>query len=541
MAEPKLDGVVLPSQEDNEAGMSYSLYNTKFDSTIEKIISNVSPRSAKPEQAIGHILSGESYISDEYKETQSKTLVTAMYMSVFAVLGAFFRVVLAQLFGEECANPGTVGWLAASSPLCVTADGSAEREGGIIFADLPANIIGCFFMGMMQTTATMGLAVHVPIAWTAPDSWFQKWDILHLAIRTGFCGSLTTFSSWNSAMVVMIFGTGSGYTTQLIRALFGYLIGMETALGSLVFGKKFAEWIFRANNPTIWQETVAVAKKKEQGVYFNPDLPEFERRFLANLDMPSLGDGVWPARLRLLERWRLSTEMTRRVGHEDLDTLKAIEKIILVDRFHFSHQDDEICTERAWDLASLVQWTQGTAPLPEKPAANDHFLFTPAVSIAVVLVLYVTLFAGLLFIEHGVSSYFMTYRTMVFALIWAPPGALLRWQLGSFNGKLEGDWSWLPAGTLAANIFGSTISITAIAMEYISPDKGFWKIGTLRAVKVGFAGCLTTVSTFVAEVHGFASKQQTQDRAYIYMMLSLLPSCILGLIIFAVIGSGKGY
>jgi hypothetical protein len=58
MAEPKLDGVVLPSQEDNEAGMSYSLYNTKFDSTIEKIISNVSPRSAKPEQAIGTFLVG---------------------------------------------------------------------------------------------------------------------------------------------------------------------------------------------------------------------------------------------------------------------------------------------------------------------------------------------------------------------------------------------------------------------------------------------------------------------------------------------------
>lgn len=50
------------------------------------------------------------------------------------MLGTFLRIAMAQLFGDECANPGTVGWLAASSPLCVTKDGESEREGGIVFA-----------------------------------------------------------------------------------------------------------------------------------------------------------------------------------------------------------------------------------------------------------------------------------------------------------------------------------------------------------------------------------------------------------------------
>lgn len=130
-------------------------------------------------------------------------LVQSAYMGLFAILGAAFRILFAQLFGDECANPGTVGWLAASSPLCVTADGQAVREGGIIFADLPANMIGSFLMGMMQTTTALGLPGSVPIAWTSVDSWFQGWEVIHLAIRTGFCGSLTTFSSWNSAMVVL--------------------------------------------------------------------------------------------------------------------------------------------------------------------------------------------------------------------------------------------------------------------------------------------------------------------------------------------------
>ncbi len=37
-----------------------------------------------------------------------------------------------------------------------------------------------------------------------------------------------------------------------------------------------------------------------------------------------------------------------------------------------------------------------------------------------------------------------------------PPGALLRWQLGSLNGALPGQ-AWLPAGTLAANLLACAI------------------------------------------------------------------------------------
>ena len=55
-------------------------------------------------------------------------------MSIFSIIGAVLRVFIAQFFGEECKNPGTVGWLKASQPLCVTANGEATLEGGIIFA-----------------------------------------------------------------------------------------------------------------------------------------------------------------------------------------------------------------------------------------------------------------------------------------------------------------------------------------------------------------------------------------------------------------------
>lgn len=463
-----------------------------------------------------------------------------MYMAIFAILGTLLRISLAQLFGEECANPGTVGWLAASSPLCVTADGEAKREGGIIFADLPSNILGSFLMGMMQSTTVLGLPVAAPIAWARLTSWFQGWDILHLAIRTGFCGSLTTFSSWNSEMVIMISGTGSGYSTQIISGLLGYVIGMEVTLGSFVFGKKVAEWIFRWKHPDVWDETVAIVEKKEQGVYVSPNLPEFERRFLPDLDMPELCSGIALERVELLDRWKISTTNVRRLGHPDLVVLNEIETRILVERLQISQQSEDFANRAGWDLTSLRQWTQGSPPPLEKPIPNNSALFTPFVAISIFVFIYIGLICGVVFI-NGVSTYAVTYRSMVYALLFAPPGALLRWSLSGMNGTMPDNWSWLPAGTLAANLLGSVVSVTAIALEYAYPVKGFFKVGTLRAVKVGFAGCLTTVSTFVSEVHGLFRKKYKQDRAYTYIVVSLLPSCLLGVLVFEAITWGKEY
>ena len=65
---------------------------------------------------------------------KKRAVVTVICMSTFAILGVILRIFIAQLFGEECKNPGTVGWLKASQPLCVTASGEASLEGGIIFA-----------------------------------------------------------------------------------------------------------------------------------------------------------------------------------------------------------------------------------------------------------------------------------------------------------------------------------------------------------------------------------------------------------------------
>jgi fluoride ion exporter CrcB/FEX len=468
------------------------------------------------------------------------------------------RMVLAQLFGEACANPGTVGWLSAGAPLCVTKDGSTTQTGGIVFADLPANLFGSFLMGLFQDGTVLGLAVPIAISWLPAQHPFQKATLLYVAFKTGFCGSLTTFSSWNSEMVVLIFGTP--FKSQIWKAIFGYIVGMETSLGSFVCGCALARYLHRFACPLLAAEAEACHIKREQGVYLNRQLPDFERRFLAQLDLHGATGAaeLYPvARMDGLERWRASTVEARRVGSLLLPTLVEIETALWVEHRPIPPQAESIARSLGWEVDSLLLYVaekdtdMHSLPSVHSSASRtikvDHldiydaqYMQLPMVA-TVLSIIMILLLLGLILVNSG-SATAVTNRTMFYAMLLAPTGALLRWSLSGWNGTfslLPPTWRWLPVGTLTANVVGCVVSIVCIALEYrlqnnLSFDAtNFWVIGSLRAVKVGFAGCLTTVSTFVAEVSGFM--QSRNNHAYPYIWISLCTSCVLGSFLYGCI------
>jgi fluoride ion exporter CrcB/FEX len=487
--------------------------------------------------------------------------VQGCYIALFAVLGALLRMVLAQIFGENCANPGSIGWLPASSPLCVTAQGDISQAGGVLFADLPANMFGSFLMGMFQDGVVLGLALPMPIAWLPPTHPFQRMTPIHTAFKSGFCGSLTTFSSWNSAMVVLIFGTGSNLPTQIWLALFGYIIGMETAMGSFVSGKALARWLHKKVNPVLAKEAHAVRERHEEGVYIHWDLPDFERRFLSRLNMGDAltegGEINYPQdHLDLLERWRVSTETIRRVRHPLLDALLATEKAILCRNTLPPKDVEAVARSEGMDVDSLLRWSQHVMKAETLSRSPSVSLFSPASfedgTHPVILSRWVTLpvagvliwaaifvsFMGLIFFSEEEDA-IVTYRTMAYSMLLAPVGAIARWRISWMNGTLA-KHPWFPLGTFVANFGGSILSIAALAAEFhISSTyhrQYFWTVGTLRALRIGVAGCLTTVSTFVVEVHTLM--QQQSDHAYPYIWVSLGASCAVSACIYGVIVYG---
>ena len=96
----------------------------------------------------------------------------------------------------------------------------------------------------------------------------------------------------------------------------------------------------------------------------------------------------------------------------------------------------------------------------------------------------------------------MQWQAFLLVGIGAAFGACLRAWLARFNSSLShlSQWSWLPAGTLMANILGGLlIGMALVVFEKIPVAHAYH--GHLKMfVITGFLGGLTTFSSFSAEV-----------------------------------------
>ena len=104
------------------------------------------------------------------------------------------------------------------------------------------------------------------------------------------------------------------------------------------------------------------------------------------------------------------------------------------------------------------------------------------------------------------------FRKVTFALVLAPPGAVIRWYLARLNSrphdtKFLGIKSW-PWGTLLANISAILVLCAAFTAQYVGRETGPFSRGAwttngcaaLYGLQNGFTGCLSTISTFVVEL-----------------------------------------
>lgn len=95
----------------------------------------------------------------------------------------------------------------------------------------------------------------------------------------------------------------------------------------------------------------------------------------------------------------------------------------------------------------------------------------------------------------------------LFALVFAPLGCLLRFYASlHLNGVVKS----FPLGTFAANIFGTAMEGTFYDLQHV-PLGGRIGCQILQGMMDGFCGCLTTVSTWVAELVGLRKRH-----AYVY-------------------------
>jgi fluoride ion exporter CrcB/FEX len=130
------------------------------------------------------------------------------------------------------------------------------------------------------------------------------------------------------------------------------------------------------------------------------------------------------------------------------------------------------------------------------------------------------------------------YKKMAIMSLMSPLGALSRWKLSRWNSakhpKIHSKhWPWLPWGTLLANLTGAILSIACQGLlDRYGHTWSDWANALLFAVKVGFAGGLSTVSTFVKEVVSIEEKYPGHAKPFIYATLTCIGGTVVGLIVY---------
>lgn len=123
----------------------------------------------------------------------------------------------------------------------------------------------------------------------------------------------------------------------------------------------------------------------------------------------------------------------------------------------------------------------------------------------------------------------------------APLGVWIRWFLARLNGRglgKAGYLKWVPFGTLIANVSAACIMAALATVKKAVHTKTCDTIST--GIQFGFLGCLSTVSTFIAEYNAMEESQKSW-RAYVYALITIVVSFGLGTLIYSVPVWSKGY
>ncbi|GER37756.1 camphor resistance CrcB family protein [Striga asiatica] len=122
-----------------------------------------------------------------------------------------------------------------------------------------------------------------------------------------------------------------------------------------------------------------------------------------------------------------------------------------------------------------------------------------------------------------------------------PFGVWARWFLARFNGRglgKNGMAKWMPFGTLAANVIAACAMAALANLKKAVKTKNCDTVAS--GIQLGLLGCLSSVSTFVAEFHAMR-ESDCPWRAYAYATITFFVSFVLGTLIYSVPILIKGY
>ncbi|KAL1533650.1 fluoride export protein 1 [Salvia divinorum] len=198
--------------------------------------------------------------------------------------------------------------------------------------------------------------------------------------------------------------------------------------------------------------------------------------------------------------------------------------------------------ETAKGLKWLLQRRSNVLPLctcfSDSISHKYYCLSTFMVMLLLMLALLWSVFASLARRDFDSGS---SEAQLFLACMVGPLGVWIRWYLARLNGRGLGRdavLKWMPFGTLAANVSAACVMAALATLKKAVRSKECNTVAS--GIQLGLLGCLSTVSTFVAEFHAMRESKHPW-RAYAYAAITIVVSFTMGTLFYSVPVWVRGY
>jgi fluoride ion exporter CrcB/FEX len=398
------------------------------------------------------------------------------------------------------------------------------------------------------------LTVEAPIAMLPINSPLQTHMPFQVGLRTGLCGSLTTFASWITQMVLMIVGgKPMPLGTQWVEAIAGLMIGIFCAMEALMMGQNMALLLYHKLNPSAFVPYGSPAPEQLrleddsvialQQQYSSRSQLRVSSELRRTNTVSSVREGntttVYIDTVPSYHEERGdatgSNTANRAVAADEATagvasvaaaaaTAGSLQLVTTTTPLAVSAQQElptQCLQQTSWTCpaAAAAAAGAGSADSGQASKAFKAQVVTEQVKeaglqrplavllvdgFAVLSILLLTSISVWRIVSHSLGTLYnpgepFALEVMWWSILFGPLGCYLRYYLSRYNGVLHGSWKWLPLGTFAANVGACVLDFTMKAVGVRVP-LGTLQAAVVSAVVTGVGGCLSTVSTWVVEV-----------------------------------------